>query len=79
LIAAGAQIEAAGDKLGEQVSVKVELRRVIGVSSTARSVAEQDSLKSSSKCSEVESKGERLLKHQLVAGRSQPIAVQPDP
>ena len=38
LIAAGTQIEAAGNKLGEQVSVKVELRRVIGVLSTADSV-----------------------------------------
>ena len=36
MIAAGAQIEAAGDKLGEQVPVKVELRRVIGVLSVYR-------------------------------------------
>ena len=48
LIAAGAQIEAAGDKLGEQVSVKVELRRVIGVSFTVRSVAERGSSRSGS-------------------------------
>jgi hypothetical protein len=38
LIAAGAQIEAAGDKLGERVVAKVELRRVIGGSGTADSV-----------------------------------------
>lgn len=38
LIAAGAQIEAAGDKLGERVVAKVELRRVIRGSGTADSV-----------------------------------------
>ena len=38
LIAAGAQIVAAGDKLGEQVGAKVELRRVIRGSGTADSV-----------------------------------------
>lgn len=38
LIAAGAQIEAAGDKLGERVVAKVELRRVIRGPGTADSV-----------------------------------------
>lgn len=75
----GPKLKLLGDKLGEQVPVKVELCRVIGVFPTARSVAEQGSLKSSSKGSEAEFKGERLLKQQLVAGRSQPIAVQPGP
>lgn len=52
LLAAGAQGEAAGDKLGEQVSVKVELRRVIGVivhRGLRQQTAGNDGSKSSSK------------------------------
>lgn len=85
LIAAGAQVEAAGTSSENKVSAVVELRRVIGALSVCRAASfipdkARKSINQVAFSSHDDSpRASGFLNSLLVAGRSQPIPAQPNP